>query len=126
MNNVSLQKICKILLSNDNFILAIHKNPDGDAIGSSLALYYALKKLKKKCKIICNDQFPKDFIFLCDKENINFFSFNVTDKSYIITIDVASDELLGEYLDEIKKRVDLSIDHHSTHTCFAKKFFYKS
>ena len=43
MNNI----IDKVLTSN-NIVLLCHNNPDGDAIGSTLAMYHALKKLDKE------------------------------------------------------------------------------
>lgn len=46
MNNI----IDKVLTSN-NIVLLCHNNPDGDAIGSTLAMYHTLKKLDKEVDI---------------------------------------------------------------------------
>ena len=58
MNNI----IDKIQSSN-NIVLLCHNNPDGDAIGSTLAMYHALKKLDKEVDIVINKP-PKRFNFL--------------------------------------------------------------
>ena len=52
MNNI----IDKVLTSN-NIVLLCHDNPDGDAIGSTLAMYHALKKLDKEVDIVINKPF---------------------------------------------------------------------
>lgn len=39
-------------------VITTHKSPDGDAIGSSLALYHLLKKMGKEVAIIVPDAFP--------------------------------------------------------------------
>lgn len=43
------------------FVIIAHTNPDGDAIGSSLALYHYLKYLRKNVCVIMPNQFP-DFL----------------------------------------------------------------
>ena len=58
MNNI----IDKVLTSN-NIVLLCHNNPDGDAIGSTLAMYHALKKLDKEVDIVIKEP-PKRFNFL--------------------------------------------------------------
>ena len=58
MNNI----IDKIQSSN-NIVLLCHNNPDGDAIGSTLSMYYILTKLGKEVDIVINKP-PKRFNFL--------------------------------------------------------------
>ena len=38
--------------SNDDFIVTSHISPDGDNIGSTLAMYYALNKIREK-RFLC-------------------------------------------------------------------------
>ena len=58
MNNI----IDKVLTSN-NIVLLCHNNPDGDAIGSTLAMYHTLKKLDNEVDIVIKEP-PKRFNFL--------------------------------------------------------------
>lgn len=39
-------------------VITAHKNPDGDALGSTLGLYHALRSYGKNCKVILPDVFP--------------------------------------------------------------------
>ena len=55
----SLAVLCRALKKADNFLLASHVNPEGDAIGSILALESLLRRLGKKTLIACEDPFPE-------------------------------------------------------------------
>jgi phosphoesterase RecJ-like protein len=62
-------KIKDVLLHNNNFVITTHLNPDGDAVGSEIAFYYALKKLGKNIHIVNCDETPHYLKFL-DPDNI--------------------------------------------------------
>lgn len=50
----------KELLSTPKKIAILpHKNPDGDAIGSTLAMYHFLKKFNHTCNVVAPNDFPK-------------------------------------------------------------------
>ena len=51
----------KIISDNGKFVILSHKNPDGDALGSSLALYHYLKGRGKDVKVVLPNLFP-DFL----------------------------------------------------------------
>ena len=52
--------VLKNLLSTPKKIAILpHKNPDGDAIGSTLAMYHYLKKLNHTCNVVSPNDFPK-------------------------------------------------------------------
>lgn len=46
--NCTLEEIAALLLAQDKFVLCPHVSPDGDALGSTLALKMALEKAGKK------------------------------------------------------------------------------
>ena len=50
--NVTLNDVLTILQEHESFVITTHVNPDGDAIGSLLALGSFLEKMKKKSIII--------------------------------------------------------------------------
>ena len=39
-----IDEVVKLIKANDKFLLASHVNPDGDALGSALALSFALQR----------------------------------------------------------------------------------
>ena len=47
-----------IINDNDDFVVVAHKNPDGDAVGSSLALALFLRSLGKSATVVLPNGFP--------------------------------------------------------------------
>jgi phosphoesterase RecJ-like protein len=49
------------ILKHQNFLLHLHVGPDGDSVGSSLAMYHTLKDLNKNVTLISGDSsFPQN------------------------------------------------------------------
>lgn len=55
--------------ANKTFLLTTHVNPDADAIGSEMAVYFALKRLGKEVKIVNFSETP-DFLEFLDTEGV--------------------------------------------------------
>ncbi len=109
MTSESLKRVANYL-NNINFIaIVFHKNPDGDALGSALALKEVLVKLNKYCKILFNEKIDERFEFLFK----NYVCENFEPKHYI-AVDLASENLLEEPFKNIK--FDLVIDHHKNNS----------
>ena len=119
--NTSLHEISKTLKENNNFYILTHKSPDGDTLGSAFALCFALQKLKKNAKVLCNDEISKKYDFLF--ENIEEQNF---EPNYIISVDVSDTALLGEKLYCYADKIDLCIDHHLSNTHFSKNEYIES
>ncbi len=118
---IEINDIAKILRDNNDFYILTHKSPDGDTLGSAAALCLALQKMDKSAKILCSDEIPGKYGFLFEHvKNQNF------EPGYIISVDVADIQLLGENLSCYADRVDLCIDHHLMNQQFAKVSYVKS
>lgn len=113
---INVEKCARLLKSKDNILILTHAHPDGDTLGSAFALCRALLSLGKKAKVKCADviQSKYDYLF----EDINMPDF---DEDFIVAVDVATENLLGDLADVYAGRVDLCIDHHGTNTHYAKK-----
>lgn len=61
MNKADIKNVKQLLSEPKNIVIVAHKNPDGDAIGSSLGLYHYLIKLNHKVSVIMPNDFP-DFL----------------------------------------------------------------
>ncbi len=111
-----LKKIKKTLLKSKKILIAAHKNPDGDAMGTQLALYEALLNLGKEVSVVSQDSVPKIYQFLKYSSVIkNHIEFN-EEYDVIITIDAANIDRFGELNDYIKqhKHFIINIDHHTS------------
>ena len=105
--------IDKIKQSN-NIILLCHNNPDGDAVGSTLSMYHALKKINKAVDIII-DSAPTKFDFIEGFEDIKPSS----DKKYKLglILDTSSEERINASSDILKNIEEIVvIDHHISNT----------
>jgi bifunctional oligoribonuclease and PAP phosphatase NrnA len=113
------EALYKAIKSSSNIMIVPHKYPDGDALGSSLALYIALKKAKKKVWLISHTPIPTKYQFLA--ENYTFLPLDLvtSDIDLIIGIDCADRDRLA-LSDSYFKRAKMvvNIDHHATNDSF--------
>ena len=112
----TIDQILKCIKKSKNIVIVTHENPDGDAVGSSLAMYHALKGLKKNVDIII-PEYAKCFNELPGIDEVIKDSDKVYDLA--ISLDAATDKLLNvwvKYFREADQRI--VIDHHSTNTMF--------
>jgi phosphoesterase RecJ-like protein len=96
-------------------------NPEGDAVASSLAMAYLLKKEKKRVWIYNRDKIPEQFSFLPNFKDIRNY---LPDEHFDvgIIVDTARLELVGpEFRIFLKNNVKktIKIDHHTTSEKFA-------
>lgn len=129
--NETITSLARFLLENDNYVLIIHANPDGDCFGSACGLCGALTKLGKKCSILSPNEIPKRLEFLNYRKTSVFVGkdgfecVKNTGKTYI-TVDVASDHLLSELYEEVKEKISYAVDHHTNNSVTAKKLYLDS
>ena len=100
---MKIKDCARLLKKLDKIHIYTHIHPDGDTLGSSYALAYALKKIGKRVKVVCLDTLPYYLSFIWNVENDDF------EPEHIITADVADTTLLGDFGD---KKIKLVIDHH--------------
>ena len=72
---VQYTQIKKLVESASKIVITSHKSPDGDSIGSSVALYLTLKALGKDVTICHPDPFPNYLAWVpCVNEIVDFES----------------------------------------------------
>jgi phosphoesterase RecJ-like protein len=121
-----IKKIVDLIYKKKNILILPHILPDGDTIGSSLALYFMLKDLGKIPCILLDEEIPYNIKFLphqyiCKALDDDFIP------DLVISIDCSDLERLGnrrKYIDRVQE--SLNIDHHVTNTFFAKYNFVDS
>ena len=69
-----MHEIKEILSSPQNIIVTTHVNPDGDAIGSSLALKIFLDKLGHNTNVIVPNDYPEFLKWMKNNDSIINFS----------------------------------------------------
>lgn len=120
MNNFN--EITKLLEKNNSFLITSHKNIDGDAIGSELALYFILKKLNKKPIILNQDRLPRIYNFLPDSDKVHCLEDNYINIKNIdvgIIVDCSNFERIEETYKIFKNIKNIiNIDHHNSNKKF--------
>ena len=114
----SIDTILKYIHGSDDFVVTSHVNPDGDNIGSTLSIYYFLKKINKRVYYVMNDSMPINMQFLIEDINIinsqEFKELNIKDYN-LITLDCGDKNRIC-LDDEIKDNCTklINIDHHAS------------
>ncbi len=115
----SMEEAKEIIRDSSNIYIASHINPDGDNIGSMLALGLGLKKIGKSVKILKSDSLPEEFNFLPGYYYIEDLNSLPDEIALFIALDSSDEDRLGENkrLLEISKTI-INIDHHISNNKF--------
>lgn len=109
-----LEAICGVFRSRDRFLIACHENPEGDAIGSELALALALRKMGKTATVLNADPVPGNLTFLPGADTV-VHEGDGGDYEVAVVVDCGSPERTGRIQGELAKcPVLVNIDHHRT------------
>ena len=105
------------LMERDHFLILTHRRPDGDAVGSAIALCLGLRSLGKDAMIWKNPQFTKRY----EKRLEGLCTESCTEESTVISVDLASEGLLPINGADFAGKILLSLDHHPSNTGYAKE-----
>ena len=115
---MTLDNIKEEILKAQNIVILTHESPDGDAIGSSLAFYLALKQLNKNVDVII-PEYSRTFEFLPGADEIKKESLN-TVYDLAIALDCADIKRLNGFVNYFESAINtISIDHHGSNKMFA-------
>lgn len=111
-------KILEEIKNADSIAILTHESPDGDAVGSSLGMYLALKQLNIKAKVdVIMKEYPKMFQTL---EGIEEFKKESSiNYDLAIVLDCASEKRISEQEIFANAKTTINIDHHATNNEFA-------
>lgn len=110
-----------LLLARQRFTILIHRNPDGDTIGSGFALMAALRGLGKEVRLHSPDVLSRRYGIVTGQEDTTAGLEN----SFVVAVDVADPALLGRLEEEYGQRVDLCVDHHPSNKRYAKNLLLR-
>ncbi len=119
MVSVNARVCAEALFSARDITILIHANPDGDCVGSGVALTSALLRLGKNARLLCADTLPERLGFIAANVNYDslFFGRDTEAASgLIISVDTASPELLGSLREKYQDKIEICIDHHLVNT----------
>lgn len=114
--NIILKKMKELLKKSKTAIIAVHKDPDGDALGSMIAVGLVLKRLGLKTTLYSIDGVPKIYKFLPEAKKIVKKIPKQKKFDLLVTVDSSSLKRIGKYTFKYKKIIN--IDHHPDNTNF--------
>lgn len=113
-------------LNNANSILlCCHISPDGDAIGSMLAMGLTLRSLGKQITMASGDPVPGQFAFLpCVREIVNADALHGKQFDLAFAVDTATLERMGACAEAfLQAPVTMQLDHHGDNPGYAQYNF---
>ena len=116
MIDKNLEIFNKTIQKAKSIAVCSHVSPDGDAVGSSTALFLALKEMGKEVYLVKNDDIPTNLSFL---QNDDYYTDQPLQTDLFIVTDVASLDRIGSGAQFYQLAKDsLCIDHHMTNKGF--------
>jgi phosphoesterase RecJ-like protein len=122
MNAEDFRRIKETLSEPKNIAIVTHRNPDGDAYGSSLALYLYLLKFGHKVTVVSPNDCPEFLKWLPGESNIVIFEDDkrsateiLKEAAIVFTLDFNAFHRLGEPMEAVMETLHpiyVLIDHH--------------
>src|SRR5436853_45979 len=116
-----LEQAAEAIRSDDRFLLATHENPDGDALGSILALKLALESMGKDARMYLfgTTPLPAEYKFM-DLGELGRTLPDDASERVLLALDCANESRLGR--DPLIENAPLvvDIDHHHDNTRYGQ------
>lgn len=115
------KQILETIKQYKSFIIAAHVNPEGDSIGSQIAMANLLRIMGKSVRIINADNVPKNLMFLPGADKIELLNIKVhkdIEFDAAIILDCPNLERIGQVKQLLKKQTVVCIDHHISNDRF--------
>jgi len=107
----------KLLEQRDNILILTHRLPDGDTIGSAVGLCSVLRQRGKTAWLMPNADASALFVPYME----GLLAPDGFTPQFVVAVDIADEGLFTREAQPYLGKVDLSIDHHGSHTGFGRE-----
>ncbi len=106
----------------ERILVVTHVGPDGDAIGSLMAVGLALQQLGKNVTLMCDDKVPSRFNYLSNAKQAERPKDNPGHYDLVVAVDCGDEFRMGQSFSSLAdpKPPIINIDHHITNTEFGE------
>ena len=112
-------EIGRALRDHQRFAVLSHVRPDGDALGSQLALALSLQELGKTVRVWNEDGMLEKYSFLPHAELLTKPPAAKEDVDLVVALDTAVQTRLGTALDAVgSAKMTINIDHHPSNPAY--------
>lgn len=124
----AMMQIKQILLSQKCVAIVSHNNPDGDTLGSQLALASALGTVGIETVLINNDKISEKYNFVIGCDRIQPYQEGMALPEVVVFVDCASLELAGYNENSVllQGKTIINIDHHTSNKQYGTINYVKS
>lgn len=117
----TLKEISKEIIASKKIGITYHASPDGDAVGSALALLNGIKSLNKDAYLISKDIIPENLQYLkLSEEGTGKITTPYEDTDTVVVVDCGSYDRISANLEDYKGKI-INIDHHITNDLYGQK-----
>lgn len=114
-----MRAVAERIAGPEVLVIATHIHPDGDALGSMVALARAARAAGKTARTTVQSDVPNRCAFLLEGESpvdAEHFGRVADEADTIVIVDTCATEQLGEIVEDLRKRREkvVVIDHHQT------------
>jgi len=114
-----MNRIIRHLKNSNHLLLATHTNPDGDAIGSLIAMGLSLEALNKRITLYNESPLPAMYRFLPSVDRVVGRVQTADRYDTAIILDCSELERIGQAVSRVRQiPTIINIDHHITNTSF--------
>lgn len=114
-----MEKIIRQIKKHKRFLITAHINPEGDSIGSQLAMKELLEKIGKRVAIVNNDPVPEHYKFLSASRFIRNEPNKNFDFDAAIVLDCPTLKRIGRVNGLLTDdKIVINIDHHVSNEKF--------
>ena len=118
-----LRKVAETIRSHDRFLVTTHENPDGDSLGSILAMKLALEQLGKDPVMYLSGEtpLPTEYAFM-PLDGITRKLPNDAEERVVLALDCANARRIGTDPAVLERApLVIDIDHHHDNTRFGER-----
>jgi phosphoesterase RecJ-like protein len=119
-----IQQIVAAIRARQRFVLASHSRPDGDSIGSQLAMAYALRALGKEAHVVNSDRAPGPLLAFPGVPGIEIAPDARGDFDAAIIMECS--DLARTGVSGLDKYFVINIDHHPGNTSYGQINWFDS
>lgn len=118
--NAGPSDVADLLAERDSFLILCHVMPDGDTIGSALALRHAITHMNKTAAVVCQDPVPEMYRFLPGSSLVVTPGDAPLNCETAVFIDCTDETRAGKEALEVARGASytVNIDHHVTNGLF--------
>jgi phosphoesterase RecJ-like protein len=118
MTTTEITRIADAIRARQSFVLSSHARPDGDAIGSQLAMAFALRALGKDVRVVNRDPAPPPLMAFAGVPDIEIAA--KVDGDFDAAIIMECGDLARTGVEGLDRGFVINIDHHPGNTGYGQ------